>query len=79
MTTEEFLRDVCPNHTDTSKWNKSELLYILELHTEQLRKHDVVRQSEQLFCNMAGEGFCPYEGKDGKCTMLDKCLNHTTE
>ena len=42
MTTEEFLRDVCPNHTDTSKWNKSELLHILELHTEQLRKHAVI-------------------------------------
>ena len=41
MTTEEFLRDVCPNHTESSKWNKSELLHILELHTEQLRKHAV--------------------------------------
>lgn len=43
MTNEEFLRDVCPNHTDKSKWNKSELLHILELHTEQLRKHAVMR------------------------------------
>ena len=43
MTTEEFLKDVCPNHTDKSKWNKSELLHILELHTEQLRKHAVVK------------------------------------
>ena len=43
MTTEEFLRDVCPNHTDKSKWNKSELLHILELHTEQLRKHAVIK------------------------------------
>ena len=42
MTTEEFLKDVCPNHTDKSKWNKSELLHILELHTEQLRKHAVI-------------------------------------
>ncbi|MCK9544574.1 MAG: hypothetical protein M0R03_21345 [Novosphingobium sp.] len=42
MTTEEFLKNVCPNHTDKSKWNKSELLYILELHTEQLRKHAVI-------------------------------------
>jgi len=50
MTSEEFLRDVCPNHTDKSKWNKSELLYILELHTEQLRKHAVVGQSEPLKC-----------------------------
>ena len=43
MTTEEFLKDVCPNHTDKSKWNKSELLHILELHTEQLRKHAVIK------------------------------------
>ena len=43
MTTEEFLRDICPNHTDKSKWNKSELLHILELHTEQLRKHAVIK------------------------------------
>ena len=45
MTTEEFLEDVCPNHTDKSKWNKSELLHILELHTEQLRKHAVMSSS----------------------------------
>ena len=36
MTNEEFLKDVCPNHTETSKWNKSELLNILDLHKEQL-------------------------------------------
>lgn len=48
MTNEEFLRDVCPNHTDKSQWNKSELLHILELHEEQLRLHFVVGRSEQL-------------------------------
>ena len=48
MTTEEFLRDICPNHTDKSKWNKSELLHILELHTEQLRKHTVSNRRELL-------------------------------
>ena len=36
MTTEEFLKDVCPNHTDKSKQNRSELLHILELHKEQI-------------------------------------------
>lgn len=41
MTNEEFLRDVCPNHTEKSKWNKSELLRILELQKEQLRLHNV--------------------------------------
>ena len=41
MTNEEFLKDVCPNHTDKSKWNKSELLHILELHKEQLLLTDV--------------------------------------
>ena len=55
MTTEEFLRDVCPNHTDNSKWNKSELLHILELHSEQLRKHAVVGRSEQLVCDACGK------------------------
>lgn len=58
MTTEEFLKDVCPNHTDESKWNKSELLYILELHTEQLRKHAVI-------CEFHCERFD--FGRDKKC------------
>ena len=30
--TEDFLREICPNHTDSSKWNKSELLTILDKH-----------------------------------------------
>ncbi len=30
MNNEEFLKDICPNHTDKSKWNKSELLTILD-------------------------------------------------
>jgi len=34
MTNEEFLKDVCPSHTEKSKWNRSELLHILELHKE---------------------------------------------
>lgn len=50
-----------------------------EAQQQALRKTDVVGRSEQLFCSMAGKGFCPYEGKDGKCTMLDKCVNHTTK
>ena len=48
MTNEEFLQDVCPNHTDKSKWNKNELLHILELHNEQLRLHNVSQQRELL-------------------------------
>ena len=48
MTNEDFLRDVCPNHTDKSKWNKSELLHILELQKEQLRLHIVSQQRELL-------------------------------
>lgn len=49
MTNEEFLKDACPNHTEKSKWNRSELLHILELHEKainysQCRKSD----SEQL-------------------------------
>ena len=34
MTNEEFLRDVCPNHTEKSQWNRSEILRILEKHKE---------------------------------------------
>lgn len=48
MTNEEFLRDVCPNHTEKSQWNKSELLHILELQKEQLRLH-IVSQQRELF------------------------------
>lgn len=48
MTNEEFLRDVCPNHTEKSQWNKSELLHILELQKEQLRLHIVSQQRELL-------------------------------
>jgi len=50
MVNEEFLRDVCPNHTDKSQWNKSELLHILELHKEQLRLHNVVVPKGTLVC-----------------------------
>ena len=34
MTNEEFLKDVCPSHTEKSKWNRGELLHILEKHKE---------------------------------------------
>ena len=40
MTNEEFLKDVCPNHTEKSKWNRSELLHILELHKEAINFTD---------------------------------------
>lgn len=36
MTSKDFLIDVCPNHTESSKWNKAELLHILELYKEHL-------------------------------------------
>ena len=65
MTNEEFLRDVCPNHTDKSQWNQSELLHILELHKEQLRLGDVVGQSEQL-CDCGK----PVEGAYDPCCSL---------
>lgn len=37
MNLEEFLRDVSPNHTEKSKWNKVEILHILKLYREELR------------------------------------------
>jgi len=40
--TEDFLREICPNHTDSSKWNKSELLTILDKYQAlQLLQPDV--------------------------------------
>lgn len=30
MEEEKFLNNYCPNHTDESKWNKSELMTIME-------------------------------------------------
>ena len=70
MTNEEFLRDVCPNHTDKSQWNKSELLHILELHKEQLRLHIVSQQRELLidFCQVYAEG--NFDGADDE-TIVD--------
>lgn len=42
MTNEEFLKDICSNHTDKSKWNKSELLHILDKYQAlQLQKGGV--------------------------------------
>ena len=35
MRNDDFLKDVCPNHTDKSKWNKSEVLYILDMQKKQ--------------------------------------------
>jgi hypothetical protein len=40
---------------------------------------NVVGRSEQLFCSMAGKGFCPYEYENGKCKVEGKCTNHTTK
>ena len=70
MTNEEFLRDVCPNHTDKSQWNKSELLHILELHKEQLRLHIVSQQRVLLidFCQVYAEG--NFDGADDE-TIVD--------
>lgn len=48
MTREEFLKDVCPNHTDKSKWNKSELLHILEIYKEQLRSDNTKNEIQFL-------------------------------
>jgi hypothetical protein len=44
MTNEEFLKDICPNHTDKSKWNKSELLHILDKYQAlQLQQTGVIK------------------------------------
>ena len=51
----------------------------LEPQQEQLDIPVVMQQSEQLFCSMAGKGFCPYEYDNGKCKVEGKCTNHTTK
>lgn len=44
MTNEEFLKDICPNHTDKSKWNKSELLHILDKYQAlQLQQTGIIK------------------------------------
>jgi hypothetical protein len=44
MTNEEFLKDICPNRTDKSKWNKSELLHILDKYQAlQLQQTGVIK------------------------------------
>jgi hypothetical protein len=44
MTNEEFLKDICPNHTNKSKWNKSELLHILDKYQAlQLQQTGVIK------------------------------------
>ncbi len=44
-----------------------------------VEKENIIEE-KQLYCSMAGKGFCPYEctNGDGKCkTPLDiKCVNH---
>lgn len=77
MTTEKFLKVVCPNHTDKSKWNKSELLHILELHTEQLRKHAVVRSTYK-YADPKLKFNCPmcknyYENNLNKGKVINRC------
>ena len=68
MTNEEFLRNVCPNHTDKSKWNKSELLHILELHKEQLLLTDVVVPKGTLCANLDSNNNC-------KNMCLTRCVD----
>ena len=49
MNNEEFLKDICPNHTDKSKWNKSELLHILDKYQAlQLQQTGVIKS---FYCN----------------------------
>jgi hypothetical protein len=63
MTNEEFLKDICPNRTDKSKWNKSELLHILDKY-----------QALQL--QQTGVSDCTHENtsfKHIRCNVCDDC------
>jgi len=66
MTNEEFLKDVCPNHTEKSKWNKNELLHILDLHKEQLwlhiARHGMELLPDFLYKNSFGATVIGYHG-----------------
>jgi hypothetical protein len=48
--TEDFLREICPNHTDKSKWNKSELLHILDKYQALQLQQTGVKQSVCNYC-----------------------------
>lgn len=50
-----FLHDVCPNHTDASKWNRSELLHILELHKAYLMDEVVSKETDPVQIDKATE------------------------
>lgn len=78
---EEFLRDVCPNHTERSKWNKSELLHILELYKDELIPKEKFRKVKQHNGFKIGDTihikrwYYPENSKDfskiGNCIMVD--------
>ena len=56
--------------------------YAKDYHENKVKKlniPDVMQQSGQLFCNMAGKGFCSYEYENGKCKVEGTCTNHTTK
>ncbi len=75
MNNEDFLKDVCPNHTEKSKWNKSELLHILELHKKQLLLQGVSKSlPTTIEIDFDGHLKCQIETTDKSPTIL-KAVN----
>lgn len=72
MTNEEFLKDICPNHTDKSKWNKSELLHILDKYQAlQLQQGGVSGSFPHQKCDNSCYYHCTRNGQQ----LPDCCKN----
>ena len=54
------------NYMNTTKITEKEFN---EAQQQLLNIPVVMQQSGQLFCSMAGKGFCPYEYENGKCNV----------
>lgn len=80
---EKFKQFVIEQLKDYDEWREASPDGYAEIITDEAVKlfcqPAVMQRSEQLFCSMAGKGFCPYEYENGKCKVEGKCTNHTTK
>ena len=83
QTAEEILMDYLKGDKGKGMTERYAIIAAMEFyHQQQLKILNipvVMQQSGQLFCSMAGKGFCPYEYENGKCNVEGKCTNHTTK
>ena len=76
---DKWEREYNPFYPSEMRWDRVKVNRFLKDWKEQCNIANVVGRSEQLFCSMAGEGFCLYEYENGKCKVEGKCTNHTTK